>query len=54
MDSLHSVQERTIDGPRRDDVRSVKTVGGMHAVIEDDPARLFALGSASRGIPYRQ
>ena len=39
---------------KRDDGRSMKTAGGIHAVIEDDSARLFVLGSASRGIPYRQ
>ena len=54
MGSLHPVQERTIDGPRRDDGRSMKTAGGIHAVIEDDSARLFVLGSTPRGIPYRQ
>ena len=54
MDSLCPIEERVVDDIRPDYSSTMKTNGGIHAIPENDSVRLFALGSASRGIPYKQ
>ena len=54
MDSLCPIEERAVDDPLWSHGCSMKTVGGIHAVVGGGSAQLFALGSASRGIPYKQ
>ena len=54
MDSLCPIEERAVDDPLWSYGCSIKTVGGIHAVIGGGSAQLFALGFASRGIPYKQ
>ena len=53
MASLSPIEERVVDNLPVEYV-STETVGGIHASINHDSAWLFALGSASRGIPYKQ
>ena len=50
IDSLRPVEERAVEDPREDYGHSTKAVCGVHAIVNDDSAHLFALGSASRGI----
>ena len=54
MNLLYPIEERTVDDLPPNYECIMKTVGGVHAIINDDSVRLFALGSASRGIPYKQ
>jgi hypothetical protein len=53
VDSLSPIEERVVDN-LPPEYLSTKAVGGIHAIINSDSASLFALGSASRGIPYKQ
>ena len=53
LQSLRPVEKRTVNVLRSGNVGDAKSVGGIHAVIKDS-VRLFALGSASRGIPHRE
>lgn len=52
LDSLHPSEKRVVVGlqPSED---ILKTAGGVAAVIGDS-VHLFALGSPSRGIPYKE
>ena len=54
MNSLRSIEERTVDDPQRYYGSSTKTVGGIYASAGGGLASLFAPGSASREIPCKQ
>ena len=54
MNSLRPAEERMVDDIRPTYLSTMKTIGGIHAITERNSVRLFALGSASRGIPYKQ
>ena len=53
MDSLCPIEERVVDH-LREDYDSGRAVGGVHAIVDSNSVLLLALGSASRGIPYKQ
>ena len=54
LGSLQPVEERMAGEVQVDaDYRS-RTAGGVHAVFMNQSVRLFSLGSASRGIPYKE
>jgi hypothetical protein len=51
FDSLRPIEERIVHLERG----ITSTSGGVYAVASDDgPVQLFALGSASRGIPHKE
>jgi hypothetical protein len=52
MDSLCPVEKRTVN-VWRDNVDRTRSGGGIYVIFQDS-VRLFALGSASRGIPHRE
>ena len=52
MESLCPIEKRV--DHLREDYDAGRTVGGVHAIVDSGSALLFALGSASRGIPYKQ
>ena len=51
--SLRPIEEKVVDGVQTYEGYSLKTAGGVHAVLTDS-VRLFTLGSASRGIPSKE
>ena len=53
LDSLRPIEERVVGEVQMDGDYHSKTSGGVHAVFTDS-VRLFSLGSASRGIPYKE
>ena len=53
LGSLRPIEERVVDGIHVRNGRWLRTAGGVCAVFADS-IRLFTLGSASRGIPYKE
>ena len=54
LDSLSFVEKRTVnDLQAPEDCKVSMTASGVHAVV-DASVRLFTLGSALRGIPYKE
>jgi len=52
--TLSPIEERTVDNLRiPNDIRDTEAAGGVYAIVMDQ-VRLFTLGSASRGIPYKE
>ena len=55
LDFLSSVRKRIVDGPEfQGQTAYSKTAGGVYAIITEARVHLIALGSALRGIPYRE
>jgi hypothetical protein len=53
LNSLHPIEERVVGKVQLYGDRWLKTAGGVLAILADS-VRLFSLGSASRGIPYKE
>ena len=53
LDSLSPIEKRVVVGVQDGDDHWLKTAGGVYAVFTNS-VRLFSLGSASRGIPYKE
>ena len=53
VDLLHPIEEKVVGEVQSDGNRWSKTAGGVLAIFADS-VRLFALGSASRGISYKE
>ena len=54
LGSLHPVEERVVGEVHVGNDYRFQTAGGVHAVFVNESVRLFSLGSASRGIPYKE
>ena len=54
LDALRPNEERLLDHLRPGHGHDATTVGGVYATILRDSVRLVTLGSASRGIPYKE
>ena len=53
LDSLRPIEERVVGEVQADGFYRWSAAGGVHAVFTDS-VRLLSLGSASRGIPYKE
>ena len=54
LDSLRPAEERTVDGLQPWHQEHAQSVGGVYAIMKDDAVCLLTLGSASRGIPFKE
>ena len=54
MDLLRPIEERAVEDIQPSYTLPMKTVGGIQAIVDNGSVRLLSLGSASRGIPYKQ
>ena len=54
LDLLRPAEERVENLWDWDDINHLKTAGGVVATVVDKSIRLFALGSSSRRIPYKE
>ena len=53
LNSLRPIEKRVVDFLQPDKGYSLRTTGGVHAVVKDS-VRLFIPGSPTRGIPYKE
>ena len=54
LDALQPIEERIVDRNWPEHMESERPAGGIFPTITGSSARLFAPGSASRGIPHKE
>ena len=54
MDSLHPIKDKMVECLQTSHTDFATSASGVHVIVKNDLARLFTLGSASRGIPHKE